>query len=105
MRDRLRYRSPELVAAILDAFHAEQEISTGDPVPWREVIAAFESEKHTAKTVEETVRDLVSFGALHRVGQPATRDRLDSRALFLTTLGAAWLEQTLLPLPRRTSDQ
>lgn len=102
MPDRLRYRSPELVAAILDAFHDE---NTTEPIGWREVIAAFESDQHSAKTVEETVRDLVSFGALHRIGQPATRDRLDSRALVLTPLGAAWLEQTLLPLPRRTNDQ
>lgn len=96
--DRLRYRSPTLVAAILHAF--AEALEEGDPIPWREAVAAFESDRHTARTVEETIRDLEAFGALHRIGQPSTRNRLDTRALFLTPLGVAWLEQTLIPLPR-----
>lgn len=91
-RNPLRYRSPVLVAAILD--HV-QELGS---VRWAELVETH-SNDHPWRTVEATLYDLVTFGAVHRVGKPGTSTRPDTRELRLTILGAAWLAQTLEPLP------
>jgi len=85
----LRYRSPELVAAILDAIHDDPE-----PIPWADLVHAFTSDRYPPRTIEATIYDLITFGALHRIGTPATRTRPDTRALRSTILGAAWWNVT-----------
>jgi hypothetical protein len=65
---------------------------------WGELVEQFSGEKHTYKTVENRINELVRFGALHRVGQYKSR-RVDTRALRPTPLGRAWLDRSVLPLP------
>jgi len=100
MRDPLRHRSPELVRAILDAIYADDH---ENPVPWTEAVDAFTSDAHNWRTVENTLYDLVQVGALHRVGHPASRTARDTRALHPTLLGHHWRDQTLHPLPERST--
>lgn len=94
MSNPLRFRSPELVVGILGYVYEADE-----PIPWEELVAVFSSENRPWKTVENTIYDLVAFGALHRIGKPSDRRRGDTRALKATPLGRSWLERELLPLP------
>ena len=70
-----------------------------NPVPWDDLLRTFSSEDRSWKTLENTIRDLEAFGAIHRIGKPADRRRPDSRALVATPLGRAWLDQEVPPLP------
>lgn len=95
----LRLRDPELVLAMMGLLiDYEDDPDNEGPLPWRALVDLFDG-AHPWKTVENTIYDLVAFGAIHRVGQAGTRRRPDSRAVRSTPLGRAWLEQTLLPLP------
>ena len=92
-RNPLRYRKPETVAGILGHIY-----DADHPVRWLEVLDMFADTEKEWKTVENTLYDLVAFGALHRIGKPAAGKTPDSRALKPTALGRAWLERELLPL-------
>lgn len=95
MTDRaLRFRAPELVAEILGRVYDADE-----PAPWEELVAELTDDGRPWKTVENTLYELVQFGALHRIGKPGDRRRRDTRALKPTALGRAWLERELLDLP------
>lgn len=98
-RHGLRLRDPTLVVAILGYVY-----DAGEPVGWSELVDAFTADERPWKTVENTIYDLVTFGALHRVGQPGTGRKLDTRALKATTLGRAWLDRELIPLPTDPDD-
>lgn len=74
-----------------------------DPTPWDHLVDLFATEALSWKTVENTIRDLENFGALHRLGK-STRGGTDSRALIATELGRAWLLQELPPLPGHPTD-
>lgn len=95
----LRFRSPELVVAIVGYVY-----DADGPVPWNELLEVFTENGRPWKTIEGTLYDLVSFGALTRIGKPAQRSKPDSRALKPTTLGRAWLDRELLPLPTDPDD-
>jgi hypothetical protein len=99
MTGALYARSADLVAAILDAVYDDPE-----PIPWPDLVHAFTTEATPRKTIENTIYDLVAFGALHRTGRPADRRHADTRALRQTELGRAWLARELLDHPddRRT---
>lgn len=99
MTERLKFRNPTLVVAILGYVY-----DAGEPVDWSELVDAFSSDERPYKTVENTLYDLVAFGALHRVGQPGAGRKPDTRALKETTLGRAWLDRELLPLPTDPED-
>lgn len=94
-----RFRNPELVVSILGYVY-----DADDPVPWNEILDLYTDDGRPWKTVENVLYELVTFGALHRVGKPAERNRPDSRALKPTTLGRAWLERELVPLPTDVDD-
>lgn len=95
MTDPTRWRSPRLVVELLGYVYDAEE-----PIPWLELVDTFsEGDGRSWKTVENTVYDLVAFGALHRVGKPGDRRRPDTRALKATALGRAWLDRELLPAP------
>lgn len=99
--DRLRFRSPDRVVAILGHVY-----DAGEPVTWLDLLDRFSTSEAEWKTVEGTVYDLVTFGALHRIGKPGAGRAPDTRALKPTPLGRAWLAQELYPLPHdRTEDQ
>lgn len=87
-------RSPDLIAAILDAVYEHP-----DPIAWTDLVHAFTTTTHPAKTVENTLHDLIAYGALHRIGQPGTRRRPDTRAIRQTVLGRHWHDQTNPPPP------
>lgn len=89
----LRFRPAELVLGIV-GYVAEAP----EPVGWLELVEVFTGETPW-KTVEATIYDLVSFGAITRIGHAGTRRRADTRAVKLTILGRAWLDQELLELP------
>lgn len=101
MSDRrgLRLRNPTLIVAILGYVYDADE-----PVGWSELVETFSSDERPWKTVENTIYDLVGFGALHRVGQSGTGRKPDTRALKSTVLGRAWLDRELLPLPTDPDD-
>lgn len=86
-REPLHYRNPTLVAAILGMIYDADE-----PVGWLEIIDAL-SPPHEPKTVTGTLYDLIAYGAIHRIGQPGTTRKPDTRALKPTPLGRHWLEQ------------
>lgn len=98
-RNPLRYRRPETVAGILGLIY-----DADGPVRWLEVLDTFADTEKEWKTVENTLYDLVAFGALHRIGKPAAGKAPDSRALKPTPLGRAWLERELLPLHNQQKD-
>lgn len=91
--DPLRRRPPELVWGVLSLVYEADE-----PVPWLALILSDLSERWEPKTIENVAYELCAFGALHRVGQPGTSRRPDSRALRPTPLGRAWLDREILPL-------
>lgn len=95
----LRFRNPTLVVAILGYIY-----DAGEPVGWNELVETFASDDRPWKTIENTLYDLLAFGALHRIGQPGARRRADTRALKATTLGRAWLDREVLPLPTDPDD-
>lgn len=76
----LRYRSRDLVEAILSTVYADD-----DPTSWPDLVEAFTSPKHDRKTVDGTLRDLCRYGALERVGHYTSGD--DTRAVRATVLG------------------
>lgn len=90
----LRFRNPELLLALVAYVY-----DADGPVPWNELLEVFTDDGRPWKTVENTLYDLVTFGAFHRIGKPAQRGKPDTRALKPTTLGRAWLDRELLPLP------
>lgn len=99
MTEPLRFRNPTLIIAVLGYVY-----DLDDPVPWTELVDVFTADARPWKTVENTIYDLVAFGALHRIGKPATRGAPDTRALKATGLGRAWLDRDLLPLPTDHDD-
>lgn len=90
------YRRRRALVIGLVGYLAEQT----DPVPWDDLLNAFRTDDLSWKTIENTIRDLEHFGALHRVGK--TVRGADTRALLATALGRAWLDQELAPLPGQT---
>lgn len=90
-------RRRSLVVGIV-GFLADQEA----PIPWDELLAVFRTEDLSWRTIENTIRDLEAFGALHRVGKVVKGK--DTRALLATPLGRAWLEAELVPLPGEHHD-
>lgn len=91
-------RHPTLVAAILD------HVTEADtPVPWLELVDRHTDNRHAWKTIENVLYELISFGALHKLGD-SRRGRPDNRALRTTPLGRAWADQELLPLITRNDD-
>ena len=97
----LRFRDRDLVLSVLDYVYEADE-----PIPWDELLSVFGLEQdRKVKTVENALYELVAFGALHRIGKPATRrTSKDSRALKPTALGRAWRDRELLPLPGELDD-
>lgn len=96
----LARRPLDLVTGLLGYVYEAAE-----PVPWLELAGRFSEEgAHRMKTVENVLYELVAFGALHKVGKPGYARVPDSRALRPTTLGRAWLERELLPLPGAPDD-
>jgi hypothetical protein len=95
MRGALRFRSVPLVLGILDYVYSADE-----PVVWDELVELFSSEGLSYRTVENTIYDLIAFGALHRVGKASTRrGGADTRTVRPTPLGRAWLAgETGLPI-------
>lgn len=105
MTEPLRFRNPTIVVAVLGYVYDADE-----PVPWEELVDTFTSSAHAWKTVENVVYELVAFGALHRIGAPPKKSYggktgPDTRALKPTTLGRAWLERELVPLPGHTPEE
>lgn len=90
------YRSTTFV---LDVIHYIAERSDDHKVLWTEVLDRFTTEKHAWRTVEKVLYELCAFGVIQRIGKPADRRRGDTRALTLTTLGRAWLDAELIPIP------
>lgn len=96
----LRFRNRDLILSLLDYVY-----DAGEAVPWGELLTVFGIDAgRPLKTVENSLYDLLQFGALHRVGQPGTRSRPDSRAMKPTNLGRAWRDRILLPLPGELAD-
>ena len=91
-RDPLARRSPQLIAALLDAINDDPE-----PIPWTDLVNAFTGGKYAPRTIEATIHDLVAYGAIHRTGTAATRHRPDTRNLRPTPLGHAWWTGTNPP--------
>lgn len=91
----LRRRNPDLIHHLLGYVYEADE-----PVPWLDIVDHYSNDRHPWKTVENTIYDLVAFGALHRIGKPGAGRTPDTRALKPTALGRAWLDQDLIPLPR-----
>lgn len=89
-----RRRTVSLTLAILAAIY-EDEDEHG--VPWSAILETFTTTTTTAKTVENTLYELLAFGAIRRNGERARGRHLDSRRLLPTSLGRAWLEQDTLP--------
>ena len=98
MKDPLGYRRPELVLALLGYVYDHEGAR------WPELLDVFAGHA-PPRTIEAVIYDLVSIGALHRIGKPGDRWRTDSRELRPTLLGAAWLEQRLHPLPGHHDEQ
>jgi len=95
----LRRRDPLLLVTILGHVY-----ESPDPVPWAELVETYTDDQHPWKTTENLLYDLVSYGALHRIGKPSGKGRRDTRALKATDLGRAWLARELLPLPTDQAD-
>lgn len=95
----LRHRSPELIIALLGHVY-----EADGPVPWLVLVDAYSSDRWPWKTVENTIYDLVAFGALHKVGKAGAGRTPDTRALRPTALGRGWLDQELVELPRLTGE-
>jgi len=97
----LDHRQPQLVLAIIGHVY-----DADGPIRWPELVEHFADDRHGWKTIENTIYELIQFGALHKIGKPADRRRRpDTRALKPTTLGRAWLERQLLPLPTDDPEQ
>lgn len=94
----VRFRPAELVYGILD-YIRDVELADQPAPEWNEIVEHFTSAAIEWKTVENTMFDLIQFGALHRIGKPPAGRRIrDSRALKTTDLGRAWIDQELEPL-------
>lgn len=87
------YRRRRVLVIGLVGYLAEQD----DPVPWDDVLHLFTTDKLSWKTLENVIRELENFGAIHRIGK-VVKGR-DTRALHATALGRAWLDAELVPLP------
>lgn len=96
----LRFRNPVLVVGIIGYVYDSDE-----PVPWDELVGTFTSDERPWKTVENTLYELQQFGALQRVGRPGGKGKKDTRALKPTTLGRAWLDRELVPIPGHDDDE
>ena len=97
-RPALYARSADLILAILAAVYDDPE-----PIPWTDLVHAYTTADVPRKTIENTLYDLVAFGALHKVGKAGTRRTADTRAVRQTELGRAWLAGELPPIPERTN--
>lgn len=89
---RLYFRNPRLVTEILHYLDDKEE-----PISWDHLVVKFTTSKRSWKTVENRLYDLVTFGAIHRMGQHR-RTNL-KRTVKLTPLGRAWLEHRPLAPP------
>lgn len=92
MTDPLSFRSAELIGAILDAIYDDPE-----PIPWTDLVHNLTAPELPARTIEATLYDLIAYGAIARIGKPATRRTDDTRALRQTRLGEAWWTGSALP--------
>ena len=90
--DRLRYRSPGLILALLGMIYDEP-----NPIRWPDLVAEFATTTTPTKTIENTLHDLAKYGAIHKSGRYTARN--DTRTVTGTTLGQAWLNQQLVPHP------
>lgn len=94
----LQHRAPALILALLGTIYDDP-----DPIPWNSLVEHFASQSdYTSKTIENTLADLAAFGAIQRIGQYTPKH--DTRAVRATTLGQAWLDQTILDLPNTEAD-
>jgi len=93
-------RSPELVLAVLGLVYEADE-----PIPWLDLLGQLTTDRYPWKTVENTLYDLIAFGALHRIGKPGLTRTPDTRALKATPLGRAWLDRDLLDLPHHNNTE
>jgi hypothetical protein len=94
-RPPLTKRNRRLVDAILATLYPDDD-EEPTPFPWNELVDAF-SGQYEPKTIDNTLRDLVAFGAAHKVGTIGRNG--DTRALLPTPLGRAWLDRVTLHLP------
>lgn len=92
-RDPLSYRNPTLTIAILGIIY---DTDPDTPVGWLEIVDLL-CPPHEPKTITGTLYDLIAYGAIHRIGNPGTTRKPDTRALRPTPLGRAWLAQTNPP--------
>lgn len=86
----LARRNPRLMCILL----ADLEDAAG-PIPWNDLVETHSSDAHPWKTVENTIYDLIAFGAVHKIG--GYKGRADTRALKLTPLGRAWTDRDRIP--------
>jgi len=91
--DPLRFRSPALLTAILDAIYDDDE---PQPIAWTDLVNNLTGH-HEPRTIEATLYDLIAYGAIHRIGKAPTRRQDDTRALKPTALGHAWWTGSPLP--------
>ena len=91
----LRYRSGDLVLAILATIYEQTDDGKDVPSQWTDIVEAFTSKTHDRKTVDGTLRDLVRYGALERTGHYTAR--ADTRTVRPTTLGKLWIEREQMP--------
>lgn len=94
-RHNIYRRQPALVTALLDYIDAGE----GEPVPWTDILDDFATGDIAARTIENILYDLTTFGAIRRTGNTATRGRADTRAVTVTHLGAAWFHNDAPPPP------
>lgn len=85
-------RDRYLVAEVLEHI-ARHEDGAG----WADLLEEHSSPATNRRTVENTLYDLVSFGAIARHGRPGSRGKPDTRSARMTTLGRAWLFGLDLP--------
>jgi hypothetical protein len=88
----LARRNPRLIIIILGHLYEADE-----PFPWDEFVGFLTSDEHPWKTVENTIYDLIAFGAIHKIGSYRAKGKTDTRALKLTPLGRAWSDRERIP--------
>jgi hypothetical protein len=94
---KLHYRPRNLLIAVVDIIYENPE-----PTPWLPLIEYFVTTREIKfKTVENTLHDLMAFGAIQRIGHYGGPQD-DTRAVRATDLGRAWMAGEVLPTPHET---
>lgn len=86
------YRNADWVLGIIGY------IADLDKGTWAEVVDHFTDDEHQWRTVEKVIYDLLVFGVIRRAGR-------DHRGLAITTLGRAWLDGIIIPIPTTDSEE